>query len=46
MKRNNNNKVKNKNKILNIIMALNHAKRSSVILSQAKLLIVLFCKFS
>ena len=45
MKRNKNSKIKNKNKIINIIMAWNHAKASSPILSQTRLLIFLFCKF-
>ena len=46
MKRNKNSKIKNKNKIENIIMAWNYAKASSLILSQTRLLIFLFCKFS
>ena len=45
MKQNKNSKIKNRNKIINIIMAWNHAKASSVILSQARQLIFLFCNF-
>ena len=33
------------NKIINIIMAWNHAKASSLILSQTRLLIFLYCNF-
>ena len=41
----NNSKIKNRNKIIIIIMAWNHAKASSLILSQTRLLIFLFCNF-
>ena len=46
MKRNKNSKIKDRNKTINIIMAWNHAKASSLILSQIKLLTFLFFKFS
>ena len=45
MKQNKNSKIKNRNKIINIIMAWNHAKASFLILSQTRLLIFLFCNF-
>ena len=46
MKRNKNSKIENKNKVTNIIITWNHVKPSSLILSQTRLLIFLFCKFS
>ena len=45
MKQNKNSKIKNRDKIINIIMAWNHATASSLILSETRLLIFLFCKF-
>ena len=45
MKQNRNSKMKNRNKIINIIMAWNHAKVSFPILSQTRLMVFLFCNF-
>ena len=45
MKRNKNSKIKNRNKIIFLIIAWNHAKAISLILSQPRLLIFLFCNF-